>query len=761
MAAMLEIALMNAALAAVLAIAVWLVTRIWRHPMLVHMLWILVLVKLITPPLVTVPWRFAGGEQLLSRPTKLAANVPVAQAEPSVDTTVADDTAALDIERPNIVMVTEPAVTDRSTHRVAWPMVVASVWLAGTAVFLVVSAVRLARFHRALVDTEPAPAGVQQLAFELAAKFGISSRFRLRITGGRLSPLVWPIGRPTILMPHKLLADLPHEELQALLAHELAHLRRRDHWVRCFELVVTALYWWHPVVWWARVKIQHAEEEACDAWVVSELPGITQQYASALFKAVQFASESRSTAPAVASALGTNGNLAERIENIMNTKWNYRVSLSARLFVVAAALTTLPLSVEAVGGQENQPSKPAAENATPAEDESTSEQPAEQRASNVAPADLPSIQPVQSVPAEVPRDPYRIQPGDTVHVWVHGTPDDAPINGNYVVEPGGSIALGPLYGRVRVRDMSLETAENAIMERLSETLRNPKVQVTLPRRDRMDSPAASATIEPLTPDPRAESFRPRNADELAALREHVNFLENHFKKTDALNQNGLRGGSADALALAAYELAVAQGELALAEGRRDEAVARFEEAREWADRALMAVNAAYQANMVGYDVVLQAARNLAVSKQRLIEARRQQSAAGNENNASRELSAALRSLAQSNATPATGESIGVLKKIVERSQQEFNRLKDLHGQNVVSSAELARAKSDYEISVERLKQAERALRFHRAQVELAEADLQNLVEAEKRTPHTVPQLQLRRAQLMVEMAKAKLEELAE
>ena len=55
-------------------------------------------------------------------------------------------------------------------------------------------------------------------------------------------------------------------EQDAVLAHELAHLKRRDHWVRRLEAIVLGLYWWYPGAWWARRQLERAEEECCDAW---------------------------------------------------------------------------------------------------------------------------------------------------------------------------------------------------------------------------------------------------------------------------------------------------------------------------------------------------------------------------------------------------------------------------------------------------------------------------------------------------------------
>src|SRR6202022_2157966 len=96
---------------------------------------------------------------------------------------------------------------------------------------------------------------------------------------------------------------LTSEQQTTLLTHELAHLRRRDHWVRGLELVVTGLYWWHPIVWWARRELRQAEEECCDAWVVAALPRAAKAYAIALMETLDFLSEARPALPLGASGI--------------------------------------------------------------------------------------------------------------------------------------------------------------------------------------------------------------------------------------------------------------------------------------------------------------------------------------------------------------------------------------------------------------------------------------------------------------------------
>ena len=129
--------------------------------------------------------------------------------------------------------------------------------------------------------------------------------------------MLWAVGGlPRLLVP----ADFSlsgEEQLDTLLVHELAHLRRRDHWVRVLEFVVMGLYWWHPVVWYARRELREAEEQCCDAWVVSTLPDAGRTYASALLDTLDFLSTAPAAVPPLASGLGQIADLKRRLTMIM------------------------------------------------------------------------------------------------------------------------------------------------------------------------------------------------------------------------------------------------------------------------------------------------------------------------------------------------------------------------------------------------------------------------------------------------------------
>jgi hypothetical protein len=155
--------------------------------------------------------------------------------------------------------------------------------------------------------------------------------------------MLWALaGPPRLLLPAALWDRLGAEQQDTLLAHELAHLRRRDHWVRRLELLVVGLYWWHPVAWWARRQLREAEEECCDAWVVWALPTAARAYATALLETVTFLSQTRPALPAVASGAGHVQLLKRRLTMILKGT-PPRSLTGGGLLLVAALAVLLPL----------------------------------------------------------------------------------------------------------------------------------------------------------------------------------------------------------------------------------------------------------------------------------------------------------------------------------------------------------------------------------------------------------------------------------
>jgi hypothetical protein len=274
------------------------------------------------------------------------------------------------------------------------------------------------------------------------------------------------------------------------------------------------------------------------------------------------------------------------------------------------------------------------------------------------------------------------------------------------------------------------------------------------------------TVEPRAANvPRDNWPAVASENEIKVLEEHIKTLQSQFERIDALFKAGRRGGNASTRALAAYELAVAKGEQALMQGQHAQAIERFNEAQAQAEDAFKAMSADYEAGNTTYDVVLLTSKNLADIKRKIIHLEQQRTsstrAAADPTGGTRESDNPFSRSSSLDATPQSNESISVLKKFVEREKQQYERLAELAANNTVSAAEAATQKSNYEISLARLQQAQRALEYHKTMVALAAAEYETALEASKKAPRAVSESELRKLQLKVQAAEARFKELAE
>ncbi len=131
---------------------------------------------------------------------------------------------------------------------------------------------------------------------------------QLRVVSENLAPMAFGLVRPVVVFPLALLLRLPQDEVDAVLLHELAHLRRRDPWINAAQIVVESLFFFNPALLWISRQIRAERELCCDALVLSNGGGRIE-YARAL------AGMARFFAPAVATG-ATGGDLVVRMEHL-------------------------------------------------------------------------------------------------------------------------------------------------------------------------------------------------------------------------------------------------------------------------------------------------------------------------------------------------------------------------------------------------------------------------------------------------------------
>src|SRR5262249_54061649 len=147
--------------------------------------------------------------------------------------------------------------------------------------------------------------------------------------------------RTQLLWPARLLDDLPPAGQRAVLAHELAHLKRRDHWVGWLQLAAACLWWGYPLFWYIRGQLRREAEVACDAWVVAMLPEARRVYAEALLEVARVDSGVAVAAPAL-GVVGRRQDFTRRLTMIMRERVPCRVSACGLLAAGVLALAALP-----------------------------------------------------------------------------------------------------------------------------------------------------------------------------------------------------------------------------------------------------------------------------------------------------------------------------------------------------------------------------------------------------------------------------------
>lgn len=385
-----SVALHNAALVMLLAPLVWAVARMCRKPPVAHLLWLLVLAKLLTPPVVNFElWNWAAEPGPPAR--EQTAHLPALAPQTPVDSQIAAPEApavAANVELSSVTRDELDSISNGETRSPPMPAAAKSggagfsiaaawiairpilmgIWVGSAAWIAVLAGIRIVRFQRMLAGTLPAGQRLQMVADELAKRLGLSRSVDVRMAASGIAPLVWCLARrATVVVPRCLLAALDEEQTAMVMAHELAHLRRGDHRVRILEALVSTVYWWHPLVWWARRELHAAEEQCCDAWVAWVYPDRGREYARSLLTAAELLSSPAPQA-ALASPFLNPLTLRARIEVVLRNRSQRSASRRAALGLALVAAIVIPVGARgAARSQEREAPGPTAAATTASE----------------------------------------------------------------------------------------------------------------------------------------------------------------------------------------------------------------------------------------------------------------------------------------------------------------------------------------------------------------------------------------------------------
>jgi len=353
-----------AILAMVVALLVFLLRNKSAHVR--YLLWLIVLAKCLVPPLYGVPLRVLPEDTMGVR--LLGVQSPGVPSAPenarSGDLSLQPLNAA---EPPkSSFVIPEPAVAEqRQISRIqtlTWAETyywLGFIWLVGACVYLAFNALRALRTNHWLRRARR-PLPIQSLA-EITKFFsahGSKSLPAIWLAEDVSQPFVWGLVRGSIYLPADFHDTNNLAQQHNTLGHEISHIVRFDAAVNLLQVLSQAIFWFHPVVWWANIKMRREREKCCDEMAVARMAAQPKDYSMAVLEALVTPHESVRPVPSLAIA-GSARNLEERIRDIMRPgKRFYRCpSLSTVTVLLLLALLTVPtafiLTAEATTEQQS------------------------------------------------------------------------------------------------------------------------------------------------------------------------------------------------------------------------------------------------------------------------------------------------------------------------------------------------------------------------------------------------------------------------
>ena len=161
----------------------------------------------------------------------------------------------------------------------------------------------------------------------------IEAPLPVRATDSKLEPGLFGILWPVLLLPEGITRQLPPEQLDTIIAHELHHWRRKDNLTATLHMIVETVFWFHPLVWWLGNRLIIERERAVDEAVVDS-GSDRQVYAEGILKVCQYYMEP----PLPCSAGVSGGTLRKRIEEIMTNRTLLQLNFARKCLLSAAAV---------------------------------------------------------------------------------------------------------------------------------------------------------------------------------------------------------------------------------------------------------------------------------------------------------------------------------------------------------------------------------------------------------------------------------------
>jgi bla regulator protein blaR1 len=205
-----------------------------------------------------------------------------------------------------------------------WPVVI-GLWVCG---FVVIALIRLQSWLRV------------RAAVRSSTPIDIPALTEVRSTPGLLEPGIAGFFRPVLLLPEGITERLTEPQLDAILAHEACHVQRRDNLTSAIHMMVEAVFWFHPLVWWIGARLLEERERACDEMVLG-LGNRPRDYAEGILYVCKNYVES----PLACVSGVTGSNLKRRIQAILTGRVARELTFAKKMTLSAIGVVALSVPI--------------------------------------------------------------------------------------------------------------------------------------------------------------------------------------------------------------------------------------------------------------------------------------------------------------------------------------------------------------------------------------------------------------------------------
>ncbi len=337
-----------------------------------YLLWLLVVAKCLVPPF------FGVAVPILPQPERATTIMPS-------DSPIYGDEEAASVRLSEEITAQVPAplfqgTSTASGFRLALSTrgAVVVLWSGGLIAFLAMALIKTGRTMRRLRKGRmESPAEIQRDIRQVLGPLGPERMPRVWLFERTGQPFVWGLWRGDIYLPTGFVSLRDPEHRQHILAHELSHVLRLDAAVNLLQILAQAIFWFHPLVWWANIRIRQEREKCCDEMAIARLGVQPRSYSRTIVEALLVEHGSDELMPSLAIA-GPAKNIEERIKTMLRPgkRFYRRPSLVAATCALVLALLIVPTTLALTN-------RPADKAKTATDAEPTADQIKQQRATSM------------------------------------------------------------------------------------------------------------------------------------------------------------------------------------------------------------------------------------------------------------------------------------------------------------------------------------------------------------------------------------------